>query len=63
MKHKVVIVVSLLILGCVAPLEQVNYKYASTPAWDVCADVCPGEDCPCILGVDNTWYISPEVGE
>jgi len=53
----------LAIIGCIEPPERAVYKYASPEAWDLCMDTCPGAYCPCILGPENTWYISPEVGE
>jgi hypothetical protein len=37
-------------------------KYASEQAKAHCAD-CPSENCICIQGQDEVWYISPEVGE
>ena len=52
-------------LGCMAigPERREEYNYASEQAWDICVDSCPGENCLCILGAENTWYVSPEVGE
>tara|TARA_B100000927_G_C16057233_1_gene305634 strand:+ start:231 stop:404 length:174 start_codon:yes stop_codon:yes gene_type:complete len=37
-------------------------KYASEQAKIHCGD-CPSEECVCIQGKDQVWYISPEVGE
>ena len=60
MKFFLVLVVA---VGCVTLPEPVVYNYASGQAWVHCVDICPGDDCPCILGESDTWYISPEVGE
>ena len=54
---------SVLLVSCTTPLNRQAYGYASDDAWLVCADSCPGQECLCILGPENTWYISPEVGE
>ena len=63
MKKIVTSMMLLLISGCIEPPERAKYRYASPEAWDLCMDVCPGNECPCIIGPENTWYISPEVGE
>ena len=60
---KLVLVLVVITVGCAALPESVAYNYASDQAWVHCADVCPGVDCPCILGESDTWYISPEIGE
>ena len=52
-------IVLLFFVGCV----EANYNYASDEARNVCTNICPGNQCPCILGENLTWYISPEVGE
>lgn len=52
-----------LLVSCVGAPNRQAYNYASDDAWSVCADSCPGQECLCILGSGNTWYISPEVGE
>lgn len=49
--------------GCVGVSRTQTYNYASDNARSVCSDSCPGQKCMCILGTENTWYISPEVGE
>jgi len=51
---------SILLLSCGELLE---YNYASSDARIHCGLTCPGDDCICILGNNNTWYISPEVGD
>ena len=39
-----------------------KYNYASSDARIHCSADCPGQVCLCILGANNTWYLSPEVG-
>ena len=40
-----------------------KYKYASSDARIHCSKGCPGADCLCIMGPDDTWYLSPETGD
>lgn len=56
------LLISVIVIGCVT-LPRAVYNYASDQAWVHCVDVCPGDDCPCILGEGDTWYVSPEIGE
>jgi hypothetical protein len=43
--------------------QQLKYNYASSDARVHCSLDCPGRNCICILGNNNTWYISPEIGD
>jgi len=63
MKKLILSTLLLLAAGCIEPPERAKYKYASEEAWNHCYDSCPGSSCPCIIGEDYTWYLSPEVGE
>ena len=40
-----------------------KYKYASSDARIHCSSDCPGPDCLCVMGADNTWYLNPEIGD
>lgn len=57
--RKILLIVSLLLCCGI----QVKYNYASEDAKIHCQDECPGDNCLCILGNDNTWYLSPEIGD
>ncbi len=47
--------------SCVS--SSMKYNYASSDARTHCALNCPGNKCLCIMGTDNTWYLSPEIGD
>ena len=51
----------LLLVGCAS--ISLKYNYASSDARIHCAKDCPGSECLCIMGPNNTWYLSPEVGD
>ena len=53
--------IAILLLSCGG--AKLKYNYASSDARIHCSLDCPGNDCNCILGSNNTWYISPEVSE
>ncbi len=39
-------------------------EYADLDAATHCPpSECPGKECQCVKGVDNVWYLSPEVGD
>ena len=63
MRLEIAAAVIVSLLGCTEPPDRKTYKYASPASWDICVDVCPGDDCPCIIGADDTWYINPEIAE
>ena len=57
MKKLYLVAILLLAASCVS-----YSKYASEQAKVHCIE-CPSEECICIQGKDEVWYISPEVGE
>ena len=54
--------VSIIMLGYACTIAPLKYNYASSDARLHCSRECPGSGCLCILGPDNTWYLSPEIG-
>ena len=54
---------SIALLGYACTIVPLKYNYASSDARIHCSRGCPGVDCLCIMGPDNTWYLSPEIGD
>ena len=50
-----------MLIGCSG--SALKYNYASSDARIHCSSECPGSECLCIMGPNNTWYLSPELGE
>lgn len=54
---------SIVMLAYACTIAPLRYNYASSDAHIHCSKDCPGADCLCVMGSNNTWYLSPEIGD